>query len=199
MVDVHPGRKVFATVMTIGVAVSLWAIQTDFFPIEQGARPSYYLYGWPICFATCARLRWGHHDFSTMAFVINEIASVIMISATYVTFRQIPAVFLRIARYQVFAGIAGFLMVAFLLSGGLKITIETLLFDLNTDPSGSVGLPRLWEEIDSRLILPGIVAGMFSIGYAFVEIIAGTISAEVRSTLESRSSAGSVEQTEDVN
>lgn len=78
-----------------------WNAFTDCFPLnENQARPSWFLYGWPICFATSGRGRFnfgGNFDISSLLFdtIVALLIVVSTVIATETLVRSLPQFSLR--------------------------------------------------------------------------------------------------------
>jgi hypothetical protein len=72
--------------VTLFVAWGAWNAFTDSFPLnEQQARPSWYLYGWPICFATSGRGRFNFGgNFDIPSLMIDLLLMLAMLASTVV-------------------------------------------------------------------------------------------------------------------
>lgn len=154
------------------VAIGLWGIQADYFPIPQDVRPSWYVYGWPICFGTCSRDRFALNTFSGTAAIIDLLASLGMLIATFFAVHHLSATRTRTLR-QLFAIVTGCAVVLFVVSGGLHSMLSMLGF---TPPRPEIseiaGNSRPLRRLLSPLIIPGVVVALFAAGYALFLCVA---------------------------
>ncbi len=157
----------FATWFTVFVvAIGLWGIQGDYFPIPQDVRPSWYVYGWPICFGTCSRDRYGLDSFNALAALIDAIISLLMLTATFVTCRHVLTTNWN-ALHQLLAMVAGCAMLFFLFLGGLHVLLSLFkCFPPPPEISEVAGNSRPNQRLMSPPVLPGILAAVFSTGYS---------------------------------
>ncbi|TWT86360.1 hypothetical protein [Neorhodopirellula pilleata] len=154
------------------VAVGLWGIQADFFPVRQDVRPSWYVYGWPVCFGTCSRDQFSLNTFSGTAASIDLFASLVMLIGTYFTVHQLSAMRIRTLRH-LFAIVTGCSVLFFVVSGGLQSTLSMIGFQPSRPEISEIaGNFRPLRQLLSPLILPGIVVALFSAGYSFFLCVA---------------------------
>ena len=60
-----------------------WNGQTDCYPFnESQARPSWYVYGWPICFGTSGRGRLNFDSFAMTALVVALVLALMIVACT---------------------------------------------------------------------------------------------------------------------
>jgi len=151
----------------------MWNALTDYFPFnENQARPSWYIYGWPVCFATSGRCRFNFYlCFDTVALIVDLGVTLVMMAATAFAVetlsRQIPR--LRIVDVLgIVTGVA--LMVLILFNDGLH---QPLRFWLGARPprpdlSAVTGDVRLTSRLPISVRVP-LAAGLTAVGLASVQ------------------------------
>jgi hypothetical protein len=108
--------------ITAIVVWGVWSAQTDCFPLnENQARPSWYVYGWPICIATSGRGRFNFVNFDAVALLVDITISLLIVSCTIVTAELLRRRLPRLAIIDMLAITAGFAMVFLFWSGGLNL------------------------------------------------------------------------------
>ena len=148
------------------VAIALWGIQLDYFPISQDVRPSWYVYGWPICFGTCSRDRFGFDSFSVTAAIFDSVTSFLMLTATYATTRHTVSTKRR-ESHRLFATVTGFATLFFVVFGGLHAVLSLFGYSPPLPEISEVaGNSRPNQRLQSPPILPGILTGAYAIGYS---------------------------------
>ena len=148
------------------VAFGLWIVQTDCFPISQNIRPSWYLYGWPICFATSARDRFGFMTFKLAPLTIDAIIALLMLGCTYVATRHFAKRNRTFTLTDALAATAGFAMALIVITGAYSTLLEMVSFPPPvTGYSEMDGNSRPLNRI-SIAAIPSICIGFFSIGFA---------------------------------
>lgn len=154
------------------VSIGLWGIQVDYFPIPQDIRPSWYVYGWPICFGTGSRDRFALSTFSGTAAIIDLLTSLVMLIATFLAVRHLSTTRRRTLR-QLLAIVTGCAVLFFVITGGLHATLSTLGF---TPPRPGIseiaGNSRPLRRLLSPLILPGVVVALFAAGHTLFMCVA---------------------------
>lgn len=182
-----PTRSSAASWLAVSVVgLALWGIQTDFFPISQNIRPSWYVYGWPICFGTCARNRFCLNTFSGTAAITDLLVSIMMLIATYVTVRHVRTMGSRTLRHR-FAIVTGCAVLFFVMSDGLQSTLSAIGFPPPRPGISEVaGNSRPLRRLLSPLILPGIGLGLFACGYSFSLAMADVCGRAYAKAIEAR-------------
>lgn len=68
---------------TAAVSWVMWDLQTDNYPAMENARPDWYIYGWPICFATSGRGRFNFYlGFKTGFMILDVLIAVMLVACT---------------------------------------------------------------------------------------------------------------------
>ena len=147
------------------VAFGLWVVQTDCFPIAQGVRPSWYLYGWPICFATSSRNRFGFTTFQFLPLLIDLMATSFMLACTYCTARHLQRQN-KFVLSDVFSGIAGIAFMLMVVTGPFFSLLEMASFSPPVHGYSELdGNSRPLYRI-STIAVPSLCLAVFSIGFA---------------------------------
>ena len=166
-------RRVFrASWLLAGlVAMGNWCIQTDYFPIPQGVRPSWYVYGWPICFGTSGRGRFNFSSFDWAALTIDVVVFVLMVGCTMIASNYILRRFPRYSLLDALAAICGFSILFAVIFGGTASLLSDCGFDLpSPDYSEMAGNTRVWSRL-SPLVMLSLWLGTFSCGFAAVPAV----------------------------
>lgn len=143
-----------------------WIAQTDSYPISQGFQPSWYLYGWPLCFATGSRSRFVFSGFSLPAFLIDAVVSAAMLGGAWLTVRQWEQRAKRklVSIRTAVACVAGLACVYLVMSDGYTTVLEAISFP---PPSAQVseveGNSRSLSRIDPYAV-PSLAYGAFFAG-----------------------------------
>ena len=152
------------------VAWGAWNAQTDCFPLnENQARPSWYVYGWPICYTTSGRGRFNFRRFDETALIVDVTLSFMMVACTVFStellLRHIP----RLTIAHMLAVTAGFSATFFLWSGGLDSLWEWTLGAVPPHPeiSATAGDVQPMKRLSPVVTFP-LSLGMAGIGFATV-------------------------------
>ena len=147
------------------VMFGLWIVQTDCFPMTQDLRPSWYLYGWPICFATASRRRFQFTSFDTTSFLIDLFVTTLMTICAFLAGRHFERKKYSFSLGDALAAITGIALMLLVISNSYSSLLENLSFSL-PQPSVSEmdGNVRPLVRI-SPLAIPSLCVGAFSIGF----------------------------------
>jgi hypothetical protein len=159
-------------IATILVSLSVWSAQTDNFPVAQGIRPSWYVYGWPVCFATSGRGRFNVSSFDAPSLILDLVISVVLIVCTWLAAKHLLSHLKQFSILELIAITTGFAFVFFLISGAMSSTTELLGFPMPDEQISSMaGNTRRWERFSPVAWLLFSV-GFFSIGYTITTNLA---------------------------
>ena len=154
-------RIAYAAFVTWGI----WVLQTDNYPIAQGVRPSWYVYGWPLCFATSGRGRFNFSSFDSLSLAIDLTVALLMLVGTWTTARRAKEYFPRYSIADLAAATFGVAFLMFVASEAYVLIFELISFDR---PSPSIsemaGESRPWDRTYMKLPL---CVGIFSVAFAF--------------------------------
>jgi hypothetical protein len=145
-----------------------WNAHTDCYPLnEQQARPSWYVYGWPVCFATSGRGRFNFVSFDTRALVFDLAISTAMVACTVYLgeglLRRLP----QFTMVDMLAIVTGFAVVSFVWSGGMYWLSGQMLGAVLPAPDFSVsaGNAQPTSRMSALIVLPTSL-GLASVGFA---------------------------------
>ncbi len=150
-----------------------WNAHTDSYPLnEQQARPSWYVYGWPVCFATSGRGRFNFVSFDTTAMAFDLAISVAMIASTVYVGETLVRRFPQITMADMFAIVTGIAVVCFVWSGGMNWLSERILGAVLPPPdiSVSAGNAQPMSRMSALIVLPTCL-GLASIGIAVFRLL----------------------------
>lgn len=146
------------------VLFGLWVVQTDHFPLTQGIQPSWYVYGWPICFATSSRDRFGFSTFQLFPLIVDLVIAVFMLFCTC----WITRILLRQNTFtlsDLLAGTVGLALTLTAVTGSLFTLLELASFPVPMHGCSVMdGESRPLYRIPI-IAVPAICFGIFSIGY----------------------------------
>lgn len=144
-----------------------WNAHTDCYPLnEQQARPSWYVYGWPVCFGTSGRGRFNFNSFDTTALVFDLAVSAAMVASTVYLGEGLLRRFPQFTMVDMLAIVTGFAVVSFIWSGGMNWLSERILGAVLPAPdiSVSAGNAQPTSRMSALIVLPTSV-GLASVGF----------------------------------
>jgi len=155
------------------VAWGIWNAQTDVFPLNEQTllRPSWFVYGWPICFATSGRGRFNFNSYDGVALAFDLTVSLVILACTVLAVEFV----LRIDRLTIrdlFAITAGFSVPLFVWSDNVLLLLEMTLnvapplFD-NSEIAGDSRLP---SRLHLFMVIP-LSWGLFCVGFGAVSLL----------------------------
>ena len=165
----RPSTTLHRATWFVGVFVAwgAWNALTDCFPLnENQARPSWYLYGWPVCFATSGRgrLNLGPIDGPALLFDLLVLAAVVActVFALETLMRRWPQFSVRDA----LAYMAGVAVMLLTWSGTFYWLIEFLLDSTPPLPGISAieGNVRLTSRLPSVAVTFPLSLGLVAVG-----------------------------------
>jgi len=168
-----PARLHWPTwLLSLCVLYGAWGALADDFPFnEQGVWPTFYTYGWPICFATSSRARFDFHRawVDVSAFVFDAVLVLLTFLATIIAAELIARMFRRHTIIDfiviVLASLAGLTIVIALWRGDLDSVYEIAGNGLPSPSLAAVaGQARPISQVDGSIIGPMSV-GLFCVGW----------------------------------
>ena len=158
--------------VTAFVFLAVWCAQTDNFPVQQGVRPSWYVYGWPFCFATSSRGRFNFTSFDTRSLIADGLISLLLITSTWFTSKHLISNLPTFSITQMIAATTGIAFVFLFVSGAVTSFYGLLNFPLPHEmASAMAGNARRWERI-SLLSKFALCIGIFSAAYMITILLA---------------------------
>ena len=157
-----------ALCLTAPVALFIWSVQTDGFPLSQNVRPSSYIYGWPICFGTSSRGRFNFSSFDLAALAIDIYVFTVLVSCTFIAVRHILRRFPQYSLLEALTMLAGFGLSCVFVCGLLNPILAAVGY-VPADPDYSETARN--TRVLSRLFPLQIVSlcvGTFSVGLTTV-------------------------------
>lgn len=159
--------------MTAFVLLGAWNAQTDGFPIPDMARPSWYVYGWPVCFGNSSRGRCRLHryPFDSTALLFDLMISGVAVVTTVYTTESLVRRFPRLSVLDMLAMVTGMSLMCFMLSSGFVGLLEQLLGAVPPPLglSAMAGNVRYTSAFGSLGELP-LALGLASIGFALFKL-----------------------------
>ena len=149
-----------------------WNAQTDCYPLnEHQARPSWYVYGWPVCFATSGRGRLNFVSFDAGALAVDLFITLVLVACTLYASEALLGRFPQVTIRDMLAIMTG-LSVAFVVwSGGMNWLAERSLGAVQppADMSASAGDAQTSSRLSWLIILP-ISLGLASLGFTLFKL-----------------------------
>jgi len=155
-----------AWIATAFVAWGAWNALTDDYPLnENQARPSWYVYGWPICLGTSGRGRFPISDFSGSALAIDLLVWALLIIFTYTCIARQMRSYPQFSLRQWFSAVVG-LSIALAISAGAHYRVLTLLTgsQLPFPNSSAIGGQITPLSQTSIIVAVPLFVGVFSVG-----------------------------------
>ena len=155
------------------VAWGNWNAQTASFPLnEHQARPSWFVYGWPVCFGTSGRGRFNFVDFSATVLGFDLACSAVMVACSVFAANALICCFPRLTIRCIFAILGGVAFACAVWSGNLAWIVHALL---GADPpaagmSAMAGDTQLPSRLTPFVFTP-LTVGLFCMGFTFVELV----------------------------
>lgn len=153
--------------LAVVVAWGAWNAYTDCYPLGlQQARPSWYEYGWPVCFATSSRGMFNFVSFDTTALAFDLAISLAMVAATVYAGEALVRRFPQLTMADMFAVVTGFAVMSFAWSGGMSWACERIMGALPPPPemAASAGNLQPTHRVSALIVLPASL-GLASIGF----------------------------------
>lgn len=149
-----------------------WNAQTDWYPFnENQARPSWYVYGWPICFGTSGRGRMNFSSFDARALVVDLTLAVVIVACTIVAAEILCRHMPQLTISDMLAITAGFSIMLLLWTGGLYYLWEWTLGAVLPQPdwSASAGNAQPTDRLSPAITFP-LSMGLGGVGFAMVAL-----------------------------
>ena len=148
------------------VALGMWSLQTDDAPIVFNIRPSFYDYGWPLYYATCARGRFRFITFDAVSLLIDLLATIALIYATWNLATYLSGSNNKFSILDLFAFVAGTATLLFFQTGAIYQLLVAVGFGSDGFLAGTVNKPY------GFIANTAIFIGTFSIGFVSTQEIA---------------------------
>lgn len=178
--------------VTLFVAWGAWNALTDSFPLnEQQARPSWYLYGWPICFATSGRGRFNFGgDFYFPSLLIDLLLMLAMLASTVVASEAIIRGLPKLSLRNLLAMVLGVAFGCALWQGTFDRLWELMLGARAPEPNISEVAGELRPAFRIPYRLSPFVTWPMTVGFFCLGFSIGAVSLRfIHSALRSRTSA----------
>ena len=164
---VHPVTLILTSIAVWG----LWNVQTDRYPFNERMllRPSWFIYGWPICFATSWRGRFNIDSIDYAALIFDLLISLAIIFATLWACERILH-FEKLSIRHVFAITGGFAVIFFVWSESFQMLLELIMAAEapRLDGNAQEGNSRTPERLSPFEIIP-ISWGLFCVGFGLFD------------------------------
>jgi hypothetical protein len=154
------------------VAWGVWNATTDCLPFnENQARPSWYVYGWPACFATSSRGRLNLHRIDVPALIVDLTIIAVVIACTIFFTETQTRRWLRLSILDLFAIVTGSAVALFVWSEAFYWPFEFVLGESSRRYFSTtiIGGIVLTSRFPISVILP-LSLGLFAVGWALVEV-----------------------------
>ncbi len=110
------------------VAYAMWDLQTDSYPLMQNVRPDWYVYGWPICFATSGRGRFNFYlGFKTGFLILDLFVAALLVACTAFAIEALLRRLPKLKPIDVVGLVVGISLAAFVISDQFS-RLLTLVF-----------------------------------------------------------------------
>jgi hypothetical protein len=170
---IHWIRQVGRTTWVVAgiVVVGVWNAQTDHWPISDGVRPSWYVYGWPVCFGTSGRGRFNWVSYDARALLFDLVVSAAIIAGTIMTTEILNRVIPRVALRSMLAIVGGASFVFAVWSGRLNWFLFLVLKASlpGATVSATAGNIQPAHRLSPFVTFP-LTVGLFCAGFATVEL-----------------------------
>ena len=134
--------------------------------------PSWYVYGWPICFATSGRGRFNFYlGFEVTALILDLVFSLLLVVCTAFAVESLLRRFPTVKVIDLLAIGAGLYVSVFVLSGGLHKPLELIFGAVPPVPNYSAvpGDVRLASRLPVLVTAP-LAFGLAAVGFAIVSL-----------------------------
>lgn len=157
--------RLYVLAASAWVGASVFWVQSNGFPLYQSIRPSWYVYGWPVCFATAGRGRFNFSSFSWRALAIDLLVSAVVLVLAMATAKRLAESGGRLAMVDLLAGLAGVASLLLIYFGSMAPFLNPADFLWPAPGSSEVaGDLRVYTRLPV-LGVAGLWFGTFSIGY----------------------------------